>query len=423
MLENADGFARKGDRARDARKWIEAREAYAQALQLDPSMDHIWVQYGHALKETGHLGEAESAYRSALVIAPEVSDTFLQLGHVLKLLGRRPEAATAYSKALELDPELSDAENELRTLSLDPVIAPLVANLASSVGVDLSKQLRCVILGTTGICNASCIHCPTGKLETDHVPRTAMPMALFEKIVRSLANGGYTIAVQMSFGLFGDGLLDPLVVERAKLLRSIMPTVRLSVNTNGAAYNRDRHRPLIPYTSILALHVESLNPTVYNNLMSPLRAERVFPKIEQVLEGFQGKVAVSIPATRLNRDELLQMRQYFLERGALYVSFDRLSNRCREDRTVFDSLSLGIPHKTRCSSAALKDLVIDCDGMVLACCNDFQRLEPVGDLSKEALADVLASKRRTKIARMLDAGEWSRIKTCNNCYADGPVKF
>ncbi len=341
MLGNADGFARKGDRARDGRNWIEAREAYAQAVQLDPSMDHIWVQYGHALKETGHLREAEEAYRRALVMAPEVSDTYLQLGHVLKLLARRTEAATAYSKALELDPALKDAETELRTLALDPAIGSAVANLASSVGVDLSKQLRCVIVGTTGICNASCIHCPTGKLETDHVPRTVMPMSLFEKIIRSLADGGYTIAVQMSFGLFGDGLLDPFVVERASLLRSLLPTVRLSVNTNGAAYNRDRHRPLIPHTSIMALHVESLNPAVYDRLMIPLRAERVFPKIEQILEDFQGKVVVSVPASRLNKDELLSIRQYFLDRGAFYVSFDRLSNRCRKDRTVFDTLSLG----------------------------------------------------------------------------------
>jgi len=423
MLENANGFVRLGDSARDARNWVEAREAYAQAVQLDPSMDHIWVQYGHALKETGHLREAESAYRSALVAAPEVSDTYLQLGHVLKLLGRRPEAATAYSKALELEPASKHAENELRTLALDPVIAPLVANLASGIGVDLSKQLRCVIIGTTGICNASCLHCPTGKLETDHVPRTPMQMALFEKIIRSLADGGYTIAIQMSFGLFGDGLLDPLVVERANLLRSVMPAVRLSVNTNGAAYNRDRHRPLIPYTSILALHVESLVPAVYDKLMSPLRAERVFPKIEQLLEDFQGKVVVSIPASRLNKEELPAMRQYFLDRGALYVSFDRLSNRCREDRTVFDSLSLGTPQPTRCSSGALKDLIIDCDGKVLICCNDFQRLEPVGQLGQDSLADVMASQRRLEIERMLNAGEWARIKTCNNCYADGAVKF
>jgi MoaA/NifB/PqqE/SkfB family radical SAM enzyme len=423
MFENAERFVRQGDKARDGRQWTAAREAYARAVQLDPSMDNIWVQYGHALKETGHLREAESAYRSALVIAPEISDTYLQLGHVLKLLGQRPEAATAYGKALELDPASKHAENELRFLALDPSIAPLVANLASSIGVELSKQLRCVILGTTGICNASCIHCPTGKSETGHVPRTPMPMALFEKIIRSLADGGYTIAVQMSFGLFGDGLLDPLVVERAKLLREVMPSVRLSVNTNGAAYNRDRHKPLIPHTSILALHVESLIPAVYDKLMTPLRAERVFPKIEQLLEDFQGKVVVSIPASRLNKEELPAMRQYFLDRGALYVSFDRLSNRCREDRTVFDELSLGIPHKTRCNCTALKDLIIDCDGKVLVCCNDFQRLEPVGELGKDSLVDVMASNRRLEIERMLDAGEWDSIKTCNNCYADGAVKY
>jgi hypothetical protein len=35
----------------------------------------------------------------------------------------------------------------------------------------------------------------------------------------------------------------------------------------------------------------------------------------------------------------------------------------------------------------------------------------------------MTSKRRVEIERMLDAGEWARIKTCSNCYADGPVKL
>src|ERR1044071_302124 len=47
-----------GDRARDARNWPEARAAYAEAIKLYPARYGLWIQYGHAAKEVGDVGEA-----------------------------------------------------------------------------------------------------------------------------------------------------------------------------------------------------------------------------------------------------------------------------------------------------------------------------------------------------------------------------
>ena len=71
---------RKADRARDARKWSEAAELYDGYLKLRGSDASIWVQYGHALKESGKLDEAENAYEQSLVLSPMVADTHLQWG-------------------------------------------------------------------------------------------------------------------------------------------------------------------------------------------------------------------------------------------------------------------------------------------------------------------------------------------------------
>lgn len=65
-----------GDRARDAGAWEAAVLHYRAALSRNPNNAPIWVQYGHALKESGRLTEAEIAYRHAL----DVADTHLQLG-------------------------------------------------------------------------------------------------------------------------------------------------------------------------------------------------------------------------------------------------------------------------------------------------------------------------------------------------------
>jgi len=115
-------LARLADRARNAGEWGSAAALYGNALARDLRDAPLWVQYGHALKESGalqdpaKLARAETAYRRALIYAPRVADTHLQLGHVLKLQGRTDEAKAAYVRALALDPTSVAAGAELRAL-------------------------------------------------------------------------------------------------------------------------------------------------------------------------------------------------------------------------------------------------------------------------------------------------------------------
>jgi len=104
------------DGARDLRDWQSAARYYRQALKEKPDHPAIWVQYGHALKESGNRLEAENAYRKSIELDGDVADTHLQLGHVLKIQGRGSEASTAYLRALVLDPQLDDAAFELKRL-------------------------------------------------------------------------------------------------------------------------------------------------------------------------------------------------------------------------------------------------------------------------------------------------------------------
>ncbi|HJU19389.1 MAG TPA: tetratricopeptide repeat protein, partial [Stellaceae bacterium] len=109
------GIAR-GDHARDQGRWDLAARHYRQALEQMPTAPAIWVQYGHALKESGELAAAEAAYRRAIALDPQMADTYLQLGHALKLQGRPEEAAAAYAACLARDPASSHAQSELAAL-------------------------------------------------------------------------------------------------------------------------------------------------------------------------------------------------------------------------------------------------------------------------------------------------------------------
>lgn len=100
---------RAADAARDARRWPEAASGYRTYLEASPTATAIWVQLGHALKESGDREGAERSYRAAIALAPDDADAHLHLGHALKLLGRSGEAAEAYARAAALgDPRAAE---------------------------------------------------------------------------------------------------------------------------------------------------------------------------------------------------------------------------------------------------------------------------------------------------------------------------
>jgi radical SAM protein with 4Fe4S-binding SPASM domain len=455
--------------------WQAAIRAHRFALQLDPDGANRWVQLGHAFKEHGDLNQAETAYRRAIAVDPshmeawymwavlmppseqakidrlaEVIQHFSSaefdepgLQRYLELVclkagmhfGRAWRAtydATATAEMREaVDQDLLDAaaccRQGLARKADDEALRTQIHRIermrdTRSRRIPESRRvmasLRYLVFGTTGTCNASCIHCPTGKDETAHVPRMDMPLPLFRKVVEGIHALGLTITEQVSFGLFGDGLVDRLVVERARILREYYPATPLFVNTNGAAFNPKKHQALFDLRAMIGLHVESLIPETYESLMAPLRLKVVEQKIEQLVSCFGNRVHVSVPVSRRNMEELPSIRDHFLARGVHAVAFDPLFSRCRDDDSLFRSLALA-PQKVACAPEALDDLVVDCDGKVLMCCQDFQRREIIGDLGTQSVAEVLSSAERHAARVRFLQMEHDQYATCSRCFGDG----
>ena len=72
----------------------------------------------------------------------------------------------------------------------------------------------------------------------------------------------------------------------------------------------------------------------------------------------------------------------------------------------------------RCSSVVLDDLVIDCDGTVLRCCQDFTRAEPIATMADSSLREILFGAARQAHADMLDAAGHAASATCSRCFGD-----
>ena len=114
VLRDAHGLVSLGDKYRDLRDWRLAAMAYRSALKIDPERASIWVQLGHACKESHQLPEAGEAYLKAIELRPDEADTHLQLGHYYKVCGETKLAGKAYLEALQIAPHLDSAYEELQ---------------------------------------------------------------------------------------------------------------------------------------------------------------------------------------------------------------------------------------------------------------------------------------------------------------------
>lgn len=414
----------------------EAKKSAGRALSLSPEpVHHLLILLSQKLfidepptllQDKRSRQRRDAALRQlqeALALQPDDKPRRFMLGLHHWIHGEREQAEAITTALMETETWNEQVNWLYRRLKVDKIRVARASAQAKlgPAGAFLPDALHFVAIGTTGLCNASCVHCPTGKAVTAHVPRLPMPMPLFTHIIEQIAELGLSINDQLSFGLFGDGLVDPLVIERVRIARRLLPDARLSVNTNGAAYNRAKHKILAEMGVRVSLHIESMVPETYAKLMAPLRLERVVPKVEQLIEDFGEELYVSVPVSRANQNELPDILRYFYDRNILKVGLDGLSSRCASDRSVFDSLALG-PVPIRCSPNVVNDLIVDSDGLVMICCQDFERVDSIGDLSKEALAGVLTNMARRKVHEQFANGRHEELQTCSRCFGDPRIE-
>jgi glycosyltransferase involved in cell wall biosynthesis len=116
--------------ARSAGAWSVAAEYFAAAVARDPSLYHIWMQLGHAHKESKAYGQAEAAYAKAADLRAASGEPYLHLGHLHKMTGEFVKASREYLHAVKMEPANADA------------VAELHRQLAASSGMTRDKMLQ-----------------------------------------------------------------------------------------------------------------------------------------------------------------------------------------------------------------------------------------------------------------------------------------
>src|SRR5437867_9914033 len=93
----------RGARARLAKDWKTAVEAFHGAIALHPAFPEAWNELGFALRNQGRYPESLQAYDEALRLRPDFPEALEYLGEAYVKLGRLDDARRVLDRLRPLD--------------------------------------------------------------------------------------------------------------------------------------------------------------------------------------------------------------------------------------------------------------------------------------------------------------------------------
>lgn len=242
---------------------------------------------------------------------------------------------------------------------------------------DILASISSIDITTIDLCNRDCVFCPRHDPQVypnRNLHMTAEGAAILGQKISTLDYTG-TIAISG----FGENLLNPEILGIVKELRKTNPKAYIEANTNGDPLDLEM------FNQLKANGLDMLNINVYDG---PEQIDQ-FDEMLQKAEGYRYRV-------HYNPDDYGII---FNNRSGL---IDWIPS---EPKDV-----AGSP----CYMPFYK-LMIDWNGDVLFCANDWGRERIVGNLFQQSIMDVWMSKEMLKVRMRLSKGNrnFSPCKTCN----------
>jgi len=230
--------------------------------------------------------------------------------------------------------------------------------------------------------------------------------------VDKVAEWGAPISLITHAGL-GEPLIDKALAEKIRYEKEVFKKARVTVFTNAALLDEDRGRELVSAgLDQLSISLNGLKKETYEAVMK-LPYERTQQNIARFLE-FNGeasspvKVQVSLIPTELHsEDEIEEFRRYWIRRVdavviPLWISWGDFFKHTKKS--------------TRWPCRYIWEVfMVDWDGMVKMCCEDYETRYPLGNLETRSPREVYHSPRMQKQRMDQVNGNFQWPEVCQNC--------
>jgi len=227
-----------------------------------------------------------------------------------------------------------------------------------------------VDIETNTHCNRSCKICP---INFAPKPCKYMQMETYQTLLNQLKEIKFKGRIAPVF--YNEPMLDERLPDLMRIAKSVLPEAELTIYTNGSLLTTDSLNKLID---------SGLDGIIISQYADNLPRDDVTYLFEELPYSVKKKLRYRV----LNDDQPLSTRG-----GLVEVKKPITKKFCYQAST---------------------DVVIDCDGNVLLCCNDFYTEHIFGNIREDHILQIWNKPEFKKLRRDLRKGEF-REKICKAC--------
>jgi len=268
-----------------------------------------------------------------------------------------------------------------------------------------------IMIENTNVCNAACTFCPHNRMGR----KTGfMKFSLFKKIVDECKLLGINyIGIQG----FGEPLLDPNFTKEIEYAKS-NDIERVITNTNGDLLTPEIGKKLIEVgLDEIYISVDAATEEIYKKLRPPLNFNRVEKNIKTLMElrkksnNIKPLVILSYVESDINKNET----KYFISKWKGIVddiSISQIHNWTGDIRHGGAEFNCGMKDPCR---LIWTEMVINWDGIVPLCCNDYDARAVLGNLNENSIKEIWNNEKITNIRSYHRSKKFDKISICKSC--------
>lgn len=271
-----------------------------------------------------------------------------------------------------------------------------------------------VDIGTTNLCNAACIMCPHSKLKK----MGTMDMNLYKKIIDNCVKLNIKI-ITLSF--FGEPFLDKTIIEKIRYAKE--KGMNVGFYSNASLLTEKFAKEIIEAKlDNITISFDGATKETYEKIRKNLKFE-VTKKNVLGLINTRKKLNKKNPRINLvlveleeNKKEIKQFYQYWKGKvdSINIINMRNWANDIQKEGTK-ESFHFNKKIKRKPCALIWLKMVVDWNGEVVLCCDDWNHSTVVGNLKNQTIEEIWKGEKLRKIREAHLRGEFYKVPLCAGC--------
>jgi MoaA/NifB/PqqE/SkfB family radical SAM enzyme len=269
-----------------------------------------------------------------------------------------------------------------------------------------------ISIEVTNVCNSDCIMCPRKKMERK---LAAMDKNLFKKIINEIQ---YKDSMIIRLNFNGEFLTLPLkdIEWFLKYIRQKNSKIKIVITTNGSLLDERVAKILFKYNvNYIRISLDAFYKETYEKIRRNLDYNTVLNNVVNLIK-LKKSLRLKTPIIYLCFVEMKinkkEKKDFFNFWSSLVDNINFLP--CWERECTKKKKNI----KRRPCYRLWNQLIICNDGLVSQCVNDWNCRNPLGDIKKQSLKEIWASKKMDGLREDHLENRQNNLILCKTCYPE-----